>query len=99
MATLHVTEAEAVRDIADLLLRVRSGDEVVIRNGDHSIGSIMPPETWTPPGEDPEYDAWVCAKVQQAIDDPRPKVDRDTAQARFLEYRKALLSRSGVLNQ
>ena len=32
MATFHISEAEAARDFAGLLARVRAGAEVVIRN-------------------------------------------------------------------
>ncbi len=32
MATIHITEAEAIRDIAGLLARVRAGAEIVIED-------------------------------------------------------------------
>lgn len=33
MATIHITEAEAARDLPALLAKVRAGAEVVIENG------------------------------------------------------------------
>ncbi|HUY95227.1 MAG TPA: hypothetical protein VMU71_08000 [Terracidiphilus sp.] len=33
MATVRISEAEAVRDLSGLLARVRAGEEVVIENG------------------------------------------------------------------
>jgi DNA-damage-inducible protein J len=36
------------------------------------------------------YDAWFRAKVQQALDDPRPAVPHDTVEARFAKRRTAL---------
>jgi antitoxin (DNA-binding transcriptional repressor) of toxin-antitoxin stability system len=33
MATIHISEAEAIRDFAGLLARVRAGAEVVIESG------------------------------------------------------------------
>ena len=35
MATIHLTEAEAARDLPALLAKVRAGAEVVIDNGTH----------------------------------------------------------------
>jgi antitoxin (DNA-binding transcriptional repressor) of toxin-antitoxin stability system len=34
MATIHISEAEAARDFAGLLARVRAGAEIVIEDGD-----------------------------------------------------------------
>jgi hypothetical protein len=40
MATIHISEAEATRDFAGLLARVRAGTEFVIENG-HSTPILM----------------------------------------------------------
>jgi len=45
--------------------------------------------------DDPEYDAWVCAKVQEAIDDPRPSVPHEEVRAHFAKLRAELLDRAG----
>jgi DNA-damage-inducible protein J len=42
------------------------------------------------PGEDAEYDAWLCAKVQEAIDDPRPRLSMEEVDRRA-EVRRARL--------
>ena len=40
MATIHISEAEAVRDFAGLLARVRAGAEVVIENGTLAVAVL-----------------------------------------------------------
>ena len=40
MATIHISETEAVRDLAGLLARVRAGAEVVIENGTHPVAVL-----------------------------------------------------------
>ena len=35
------------------------------------------------------HDAWFRAKVQEAINDPRPTIPKDAAEARFAKRRKA----------
>jgi DNA-damage-inducible protein J len=43
--------------------------------------------------DNPEYDAWFRAKVQEALDDPRPFVSNEEAKRRMMKRRKELLSR------
>jgi antitoxin (DNA-binding transcriptional repressor) of toxin-antitoxin stability system len=43
MATIHISETEAVRDLAGLLPHVRAGTEVVIENGTHPIAVLHTP--------------------------------------------------------
>ncbi|NDZ17260.1 type II toxin-antitoxin system antitoxin, RelB/DinJ family [Variovorax sp. WS11] len=40
------------------------------------------------------YDAWFRAKVQEALDDPRPAIAHDDVAERFAERRAAALRRS-----
>lgn len=47
MATIHISEAEAARDFAGLLARVRAGAEVVIEDDSRPIAVLRSPE---PPG-------------------------------------------------
>jgi antitoxin (DNA-binding transcriptional repressor) of toxin-antitoxin stability system len=42
MATLHISEAEAVRDFAVLLAHVRAGSEVVIESDAHAVAVVRP---------------------------------------------------------
>jgi antitoxin (DNA-binding transcriptional repressor) of toxin-antitoxin stability system len=42
MATIHISEAEAVRDFAGLLARVRLGVEVVIENDALAVAVVRP---------------------------------------------------------
>jgi len=35
MATIHISEADAARDFAGLMAKVRAGAEIVIENGSH----------------------------------------------------------------
>jgi antitoxin (DNA-binding transcriptional repressor) of toxin-antitoxin stability system len=43
MATIHISEAEAARDFAGLLARVRAGAEIVIESGTHPVAVIHKP--------------------------------------------------------
>lgn len=43
MATFHISEAEATRDFAGLLARVRAGAEVVIESDAHPIAVLHMP--------------------------------------------------------
>jgi prevent-host-death family protein len=43
MATFHISEAEATRDFADLLARVRAGAEVVIESNAYPIAVLHTP--------------------------------------------------------
>jgi antitoxin (DNA-binding transcriptional repressor) of toxin-antitoxin stability system len=45
VATFRISEADAVRDFAGLLERVRSGNEVVIESGDLPVAVLHPPAT------------------------------------------------------
>lgn len=40
---IHVSEAEAVNDFADLLARVRAGAEVIVERGKLAVAVIHPP--------------------------------------------------------
>lgn len=42
--------------------------------------------------EDPEYDAWFRAKVQEALDDPSPLISGEEVEREFAERRAALLA-------
>jgi antitoxin (DNA-binding transcriptional repressor) of toxin-antitoxin stability system len=42
MATIHISEAEAIRDFAGLMARVRSGVEVVIENEARAVAILRP---------------------------------------------------------
>ena len=41
------------------------------------------------------HDAWFRAKVQEALDDPRPAVAHEKVEARFAERRAAALRKAG----
>jgi DNA-damage-inducible protein J len=42
----------------------------------------------------PEHDAWFRAKVQEALDDPRPAIPHDEVEAYFAERRAAALRKA-----
>lgn len=44
MATIHISEAEAARDFAALLARVRAGEEVVIESDTHPAAVLRAAE-------------------------------------------------------
>ena len=41
------------------------------------------------------YDAWFRAKVQEALDDPRPAIPHDQAETHFAKRRAAALRQAG----
>jgi antitoxin (DNA-binding transcriptional repressor) of toxin-antitoxin stability system len=43
MTRIHISEAEAARDFAALLDRVRGGAEVIIENGSHAVAVMHTP--------------------------------------------------------
>jgi DNA-damage-inducible protein J len=47
-------------------------------------------------GEDPEYDAWLCAKVQEAIDDPRPRISMEEVDRRAEVRRARLIAKAQI---
>lgn len=47
MATLHISEAEAIRDFAGVLARVRAGQEVVIDAGETAVAVLSPAQRST----------------------------------------------------
>jgi antitoxin (DNA-binding transcriptional repressor) of toxin-antitoxin stability system len=42
MAVIHISEADAARDFASLMARVREGSEVVIENGARAVAIMRP---------------------------------------------------------
>lgn len=45
MATFRISEADATRDLAGLLARVRAGEEFVIESGPNGVGVHLAPVT------------------------------------------------------
>jgi DNA-damage-inducible protein J len=45
--------------------------------------------------DDPEYDAWFRAKVQEALDDPRPDISDREANRRIARLQKELKAKFG----
>jgi antitoxin (DNA-binding transcriptional repressor) of toxin-antitoxin stability system len=43
MAKIHISEADAARDFAALLARVRAGAEVIVENGSHPVAVMHAP--------------------------------------------------------
>jgi antitoxin (DNA-binding transcriptional repressor) of toxin-antitoxin stability system len=43
VATIHISEAEAIRDFAGLLARVRAGAEIVIESDAHPVAVLHTP--------------------------------------------------------
>ena len=48
MAIIHVSEAEAARDLSGILAKVRAGEEVHIAQGDKTIAILQPPPAIAP---------------------------------------------------
>jgi antitoxin (DNA-binding transcriptional repressor) of toxin-antitoxin stability system len=92
MATIHISEADAVRDFAAVLAHVRAGSEVVIEGEGAAIAVLIPPtDADSEAASDPEYDAWFRARVQEALDDPQPGIPNEEVEAEFAQRRAATL--------
>lgn len=87
METIHISEAEAVRDFPELLKRVREGVEVVIESGSRAIAVVRPPEIprrsisesialadayAKEVGYDPVMDAGFAADLEEIIRNRKP---------------------------
>ncbi len=88
MATIHISKAEAIRDIDALLQKAAAGDEIFIESETEQPIVIGPAEILDPgysPDEmkEPGHDEWVRARVQEALDDPRPGVSFEEVEARI----------------
>lgn len=88
MATIHISAAEAARDFAGLLARVRAGAEVIIEDGPHAVAVLHAP---TPPrrsisesialaearskalGYKPVMDADFAADLEEIIRNRKPR--------------------------
>jgi len=44
--------------------------------------------------DNPQYDAWFRARVQEALDDPRPSISNEEAKMRMAKLREELLSKA-----
>jgi antitoxin (DNA-binding transcriptional repressor) of toxin-antitoxin stability system len=84
---IHVSEAEAVSDFADLLARVRAGAEVIVESGKLPVAVIHAPAT-------PRRTLSECialAKVHEAETGETPVLDADFAadMEEILKHRSA----------
>lgn len=59
----------------------------VVRDGGLPAGLTMDEEA---------YDAWLRGKVQEALDDPRPRVSNEDVKAHFAARREALRKWTGA---
>jgi antitoxin (DNA-binding transcriptional repressor) of toxin-antitoxin stability system len=91
MAVTHISEAEAIRDFAALLTRVRGGEEIVIESGTSPVAVLRPATpprrsisesialdmAWTKElGYEPVMDAEFAADMEEIIRNRKP---RDTS--------------------
>lgn len=91
MATIHISEAEAVHDFAGLLARVRGGEEVVIDGASPAVKLSVVTSSGGRPlsesiglavahahesGVEPAMDAGFAADMEEVIQNRRP---RDTS--------------------
>ena len=86
MATIHISEADAARDFAGLLTRVRASAEIIIESDNYPVAVLRPAE---PPrrsisiamagahskelGYTPVMDADFAADLEEIIRDRKPR--------------------------
>ena len=93
MPVLHISEADAVRDFASVLAKVRAGSEVVIENGSTAVALLMPPAMELEQAE-PGYDEWLQAEIQQTLsNDPAKRIGEVQAEEIMAERRNAALQK------
>jgi len=97
MALIRVSEAEAVRDIASLLAKVRAGAEIEIEADGLTIAALVP-RHYDLEEPEPGYDEWFRAQVQEAMDDdPANDLSAEEVEEHFAALRAAtLLKLDGV---
>ena len=88
MAVIYISEADVVRNPTALFEHVRAGNEIVIEGHDSPIATVSPVQS-TEPGVDLDYDAWLIAKVDEAIADPRERIPSEAVEAYFEKRRRA----------
>jgi antitoxin (DNA-binding transcriptional repressor) of toxin-antitoxin stability system len=93
MATLHISESEAIRDFAAVLDRVRAGTEVIIESEDSPIAVLRPPEEPILESAAVEHDLWFRSQVEEGLSDTREDFSGDEIEAYFAARRAVSLSK------
>ena len=86
MAILHISEADAARNLGALLDKLTEVSEIVIERGDGNAVIKFQPKV------EAGYDAWFADQVELAYADQDLGTDSQTAQAEFLDFRDAFLA-------
>lgn len=98
MATIHITRAEAVRNIDALLDKAAEGTEIVIES-ESSVTLLIHPGTSSEASEptDAEYIAWCRTQVEEGLreaDDPNTIwLSEEEVAARSIDRQAQLLRR------
>ncbi|MEI9977872.1 MAG: hypothetical protein WDN23_02560 [Edaphobacter sp.] len=84
---IHISKAEAIRDIGALLQKAAAGESILIDSGtEHPIvigpAEILDSGYTSDEDKEADHDEWVRARVQEALDDPRPGVPFEEVKAR-----------------
>lgn len=88
MAVIHISEADATKDFAALMARVREGTEVVIESGAMPVAVLKPAEVFQPRflsesialakkhaqqlGYEPTMDSDFAADLEEIIENRKP---------------------------
>ncbi len=91
MSTIHITEADAIRDPAAMFAHVRAGAEVIIEDENSTFACLVPRAASVAEPE-PGYDEWFRAQVQEALDeDPANYIDGEVVEVYFAERKRRTL--------
>lgn len=91
MPILHISEADAIRDFASVLAKVRAGSEVVIEDGATTVALLLPPGIESETCE-AGYDEWLQSELQQTLsNDPAKRIGEEQAEEIMAERRRAAL--------
>lgn len=92
MVTVNAqVEADVERRAAEILQREGLTVADAVRRLLEHVASegAVPPELTADEGADPAYDAWFRAKVQEALDDKRPRISAEEVERRMAGRRAA----------
>ena len=102
MATNALVQTRIDADIKDRATEVLSTMGLTVSDAVRILLTRVANEGALPAGltTDPEaYDTWFRAKVQEALDDPRPGIPHEEAEREFAERRAAAIRRADANGQ
>jgi hypothetical protein len=97
MATIHITRAEAVRDIENVLDQAAAGTDIVIESETGGSLLLLQGGGISEEATDPEHEAWLDAEMREGLREANDLnavwIPNEVVTADFLARRVQLLAR------